>query len=245
MAIKKQNRTLLILVVFTLLALGYVLQREGKLAMLFGLGEDEVSGSSEKKSAQDQMGDQVGQASPAEAQKTENQKAFAQILGDLSECLDIKSPEASIKAAVQVETLIQQFQGELGPITHQADRWMNWHLRNRDGKERRLRLEITENDEGKIGRELHYYAVDREGQPAPIELERERSNNPSDEIVNQMLKEGEVFYKERAAFATFPGGERLEYVEKDGELSEIEFIKGEKFYRCNNLKARESCQCVH
>lgn len=244
MAIKKQNRTLIIFVIVTLVILGYVLNREGKLADLFGIGEVKEEGLDRPASDQDSMGDQVGGSSVDAAQRIENQKAFAQILGDLSECLDIKSPEASGEAPVELETLLQQFQGELGPINHQSDRWMNWHLRNNEGKERRLRLEITENDEGKIGRELHYFAVDRDGQPLPIEIEPEKANNPSDDIVNQMLKEGEVFYKERAAYVVFPGGERAEYVEKNGELAEIEFVKGEKFYRCNNLKARENCQCV-
>ncbi len=256
MAIRKQNRTLLILVVFILLILGYVLFREGKLNSLFGMQSDTESNSDENKaSGQDQMGDQLKDQNgelgnqdqaPVAANELENnemQKSFKQILVGMAECLDIKSPQASGPIAVQVETLFQQFQGELGPVSHQADRWMNWSLRNREGKERRLRLEITENDEGKIGRELHYFAVDRDGQPEPLEIEAEKANNPSDETVSQMLKEGEVFYKERAAFALFPGGERLEYVEKNGELSEIEFIRGEKYYRCQDLKSQDSCQC--
>ncbi len=251
MAIKKQNRNLLILVVFTFIV----------LAFLFGLrNEDEVSETKNTISSQEQMGDQMSDQmgepgeipaqaqrdsdSPDESQKVERQKMFGQILLGLAECLEIKSPEATGQAAVQVETLLQQFQGELGPVSHQADRWMDWSLKTRDGKERRLRLEITENDEGKVGRELHYFAVDRDGQPEPIEIDSEKANNPSDEVINQMLKEGEVFYKERAAFALFPGGERLEYIEKDSVLSEIEFIKGEKYYRCHDLKARESCQCA-
>lgn len=248
MAIKKQNRTLLILVVFSLVVLAILLRLKQ---------DDDILDPKEVISSQEQMGDQmsdqmgsipdqsqVDSDSPDEGQKIEKQKTFGQILLGLAECLEIKSPEATGQAAVQVETLLQQFQGELGPVSHQADRWMDWSMRIRDGKERRLRLEITENDEGKIGRELHYFAVDRDGQPEPMEIDFEKANNPSDEIINQMLKEGDVFYKERAAFALFPGGERLEYIEKDGELSEIEFIKGEKYYRCHDLKARESCQCA-
>lgn len=244
MAIKKQNRTLIIFVVVTLVILGYVLTKEGKLKSLFGIGEVQEEGLDRPDSGQESMGDLVGGSAEGEVQKVENQKAFAQILDDLSDCLDVKSPEASIEAPVELETLLQQFQGELGPVNHQADRWMNWHLRNSEGKERRLRLEITENDEGKIGKELHYFSVDLEGQPMPIEIDQEKANNPSDDVVNQMLKEGEVFFKERAAYVVFPGGERVEYVEKNGELAEVEFVKGEKFYRCNNLKARENCQCV-
>jgi hypothetical protein len=121
---------------------------------------------------------------------------------------------------------------------------MEWHLRTPEGHERRLRLEITENDEGKVGRELHYFNLSSEGQSNPVELEPDKSGNPTDDVINQMLKEGEVFYKEKAAMAFFPNGERVEYVEKNGDLSEFEFFKENKQFRCHDVLVPESCQCL-
>ncbi len=244
MAIKTQNKTLGVFALITLIILALVLFREGKMTSFLSSKNSELAEKDASLVKQEQMGDQVNSGAGDDLKMTESQKNFAQIVGDLSDCLDIKSSNEASKAAVQIETLIQRYQGELGPVSHQSDRWMNWHMRNPEGKERRLRLEITENDVGKIDRELHFYSVDREGLPVPIEIDAVKSRNPSDEVINQMLKEGEVFHKERAAFVVFPGGERLEYVEKNGLLSEIEFIKNERIFRCNNLEARENCQCI-
>jgi hypothetical protein len=120
---------------------------------------------------------------------------------------------------------------------------VNWHLRTPEGQERRLRLEITETDEGKIGRELHYFSVGANGQLNPIELEQDKANNPSDDVISEMLKEGSVFSKERAAVAFFPNGDHIEYVEKDDELSEIVYYKESPRFQCPSVKMPQNCQC--
>ena len=66
----------------------------------------------------------------------------------------------------------------------------------------------------------------------------------AEKTYRSMLKEGDVFFKEKAGYAAFAGGEHVEFIEKNGTLNEIEFQKGDRFYRCQGFKSRESCQCV-
>ncbi|MFN7454738.1 MAG: hypothetical protein ACK5RO_08785 [Pseudobdellovibrionaceae bacterium] len=244
MAIKKQNKTLLIFITVVLAILGYVLLKEGKIKNPVKNSADLESPAIDI-SQQDpsQFGEVLNPGQQIDASR-EDRIAFAQIISDMSECMEVPAAEAQGEDPIVLETLLTKFQSELGSPSVQADRWMNWHLRTPEGKERRLRVEVTESDDGKVGRELHYYAVDRDGNPVPLEIPQDKMNNPTDTVINEMLKEGEVFFKERAAFAQYPNGERIEYIEKDGILSEVEFIKGERFYRCANLKARENCQCI-
>lgn len=249
MAIRKQNRSLLIFVAIVLAGLGYLLIREGKMSELYTDGKAVGTAAVVAEDAnvlheQGELGAVASTSEQSSLQITEKQKAFAVILDDLSECLNIKTGRASGSSPVSVETILSSYQSELGAINSQSDRWVNWHLRNRDGKERRLRLEVKEDESGRPSRELHYYAVDRGGELSAIELPDDRSQNPSDDTIMTMLREGEVFFKDRAAFAVFSGGERIEYVEKNGELSEIEFIKGDSFFRCADLSSRENCQCT-
>jgi len=244
MAIKKQNKTLLIFITVVLAVLGYVLLKEGKIKNPLS---SEVSNESPAIDVTGQDPSQFGEVLNPSQQidaSREDRIAFAQIISDMSECMEIPAAEANGEDAIVLETLLTKFQSELGSPSEQSDRWMNWHLRTPEGKERRLRVEVTESDDGKVGRELHFYAVDRDGNPIPLEVPPEKVNNPTDNVINEMLKEGEVFFKERAAYVQYPNGERIEYIEKDGLLSEVEFIKGERFYRCANLKARENCQCI-
>jgi len=239
MAIRKQNRTIWVLAAVILLMLVIFLVRDGKLADVFD--------SSDKNPAEvlpaneEQFGDRVVGETTV---KLEEQRKFQETLNRLAQCFQVSGGNLPEDSPVHIETLVQKFQADFGPVTSQADRWVTWHLRTRDGKERRLRLEITESDEGKVGRELHFFAVDREGQPTPIEIEGDKARNPSDEVISQMLKEGEVFTKESAAVSFFKNNERVEYIEKDGELSEIEFFRGDHRFRCFNVKFPDNCQCL-
>jgi hypothetical protein len=245
MAIRRQNRTIWGLVLVTFIMIVSFLVRDGRLADFFDPSSKAKSqanaASNSSASTEEQFGDKVSNENPV---VTEDQAKFNQMMGRLVQCLGIQSIDLKNSWPLQIESVIQIVQPSLGPATHQADHWMDWHLRTREGKERRLHLEITESDLGKIGRELHYFSVDRSGQLTSVELEPEKATNPSDEVINQMLKEGEVFHKERAAAAFFANQERIEYIEKDSELSEISFFKDSHHFQCANVKMPENCQCL-
>ncbi len=247
MALNRQNRTIAILAVIVFSVLAYLFFKDSSPKIEEGSEAEQTEEVIEENVAtQENMGDQVTGTTllPTNPVDTEEQKTFGLIIGDIADCLDLKISELDGSPEVKLDSLTEVFQSELGQASFQADRWQNWHMRMRDGKERRIRLEISENDEGKVTKELKYFSVDREGQPSTIEQDDEKSLNPSDETLDQLLKEGEVFFKERAAYVVFPNGERIEYLEKDGTLSEIEIIKGDRYYRCGNISERDSCQCI-
>ena len=243
MAIKRHNRTIWILAAVIFLLVIAFLMRDGRLQELLA-NKSDASSETRPANNEEQFGDQVSELIQDSAQKFEGKKKYLLTLDKLGACFQMHGAALSDEIPLQIETLYQKFQEELGPVAHQADRWMDWHLRTPDGRERRLRLEITETDEGKIGRELHYFSVSRDGQPTPLELAADKTDNPSDEVINQMLKEGEVFEKERAAVSFFSNGERVEYIEKNGDLSEIEFFKETRQFRCQNILIPETCQCI-
>ncbi len=244
MAIRRHNRTIWTLAGVIFLLVLVFLFRDGRLEHLFNSEQDKPKETTEATSSEEQFGDKVSEMMQDTSQNVESKKKFALALDKMGACFQMAGTTGTDLPILQIESLYQRFQNELGPVAHQADRWMNWHLRTPDGRERRLRLEITESDEGHIGRELHYFSVSRDGQPSPLELEPGQADNPTDEVINQMLKEGEVFYKERAAVSFFPNGEHVEYTEKNGDLSEIEFFKESKQFRCSDILVPENCQCL-
>ena len=245
----RQNRTLGFLVLFSIGILAVLLWGAG----VFPGGQDSHSGTDAPSATSgdvdavgpESMGDLApGAESAIPEVKKEAELSFAQILSDMDECFGLKSPELPPSSRLSIDTLLSQVQADWGLPIRIEDRWMSWHLRNREGRERRLRLEVTENDEGRTTRELHYYAVDREGLPIPLELDPEKARNPSDETLNQMLREGDVFFKERAGVVQFSDNGRIDFINVDGTLSEIEMVKNEAIFRCVNMKAREACSCV-
>lgn len=251
MAIRKQNRTLFMIITLIVVTLFFVLRREKKVQEFFEEPQEPTEQtdllappSATPESSPDSSSDSPLFVSNSRVVSSELQKAFVEVFDDMAECLNIKTASYSEKDPVEIDMVLSQLQTDLGSPKFNSDLWMNWHLRTREGKEKRIRLEINSAGDQPQTRELRYFTVDRDGNPQPVELEDGRAINPSDETLNQMLREGEVFYKERAGFYVFTNGERLEYLEKNGELSEIEMVRGESIFKCSDVRARENCRCL-
>lgn len=249
MAIRKHNRALFFIFAVIVIVLFFVLRKEKKVQEYFD------SAVLQDKSVQEQTPDSASSEnvtadtslpinSPDAAISSDEQKNFVQVFNDMTECLEIKSASYSERDPINVETILSQLQSDLGFPKYNSDLWMNWHLRTREGREKRIRLEISSASDEPTTRELRYFILDREGIPQPVPMDDEKSMNPSDEALNQLLREGEVFYKDRSGFYTFANGERLEYVEKNGQLSEIEMVRGESIFKCLDVRARENCRCI-
>jgi hypothetical protein len=246
----KQNRALGFLFIFAFIIVGLILFRTG---LIGGGSSDELvitsDGTDTEKrgsSAQEAMGDPVNAtAKPVGASKDtssdgspDEQKSFAEVLKAMTSCLQatVTIPAAVPATAENFLALLQTAWG----APNLTDRWMNWHFHNREGVERRLRLEVTDSSNGAPGRELHYFAVDREGLPIPMALENVQTHNPSDEVIDGILKEGEVFFKEKSVGGNFPGGQLVEYIEKNGTLDSFEVHRADKTFHCPSLK---TCLC--
>ena len=244
MAIRKHNRTIWVLAAIIFALVIVFLFRDGQFDRFFVENPKIVMDPSQPAPDENQFGDRVGEPSQDPALQMDAKKKYAMSLDRLAACFQMQGSALAENPPLQIESLHLKFQAELWPVAHQSDRWMEWHLRSPDGRERRLRLEITESDEGKVGRELHYFSESRDGQLNPLELDPEKAMNPTDDVINELLKQGEVFYKERAAVSFFPNGERVEYMEKNGTLSEVEFFKENKQFRCPDILVPETCQCI-
>jgi hypothetical protein len=243
---KKQNRAIVVVIILAVVVLTalyfYKFKNESSGSVGFEVTDENGAGLPEPR--QEAMGVPLKEAPTLDQTKLDEEKMFQLILTDLSACFDLKSNETNDSSPVTIESILVYLQPEMGSATTHVDQWMNWHLRQHDGAERRLRLELNETDDGRISRLVKYFAVDRDGLPVAMELPPEKSENPSDELINQMLKEGDVFFKEKGAMATFAGGEHMDYIEKNGTLSEIEFQRDGMFFRCQGFKSRDSCQCI-
>lgn len=180
----------------------------------------------------------------AGAETEADRKTFAEIVGDLRDCLELSRAGGSDQAPVTIENLTNQMQSEFGPVSNQGDRWLSWKMRTPGGEERLLRVDYFEDEMGTPQRELHYFSMRSESDVFPIDVPADKGLNPPDSYIDEVLREGQVHYQEKAKYAIFPSGERVDFVEKNGALSEIEVTKGEHFFRCDNVKSRQSCHCV-
>lgn len=234
----RQNRTLGFIAVFIVIVLAFILFRAGYLMTPTPASSDQ----NQNPTGQEAFGDIVREN--GNEPSAEEKKMFSQLVANMLSCLEIKGTPPAANSAITVDSILNAVQPDLGQPLGVYDRWMNWHLKTADGKETRLRLEVSESDEGQVLKELHQFSVDRDGQISPIELPPAKARNPKDDYIKELLQAGEVFYKERGAAALFSNGDRLEFLEKNNLISEIEFSHGTFIYKCQGFKASENCQCI-
>ncbi len=170
-------------------------------------------------------------------------KLNAQILKDLIACLDFTAVDVEGVEVLTIDKVLNLIKANLGSF-NLVDRFEAWSLKTKSGGERRVRLEMTESDTGDLAQELHFFGVDQQGQTYPIELDPEDTKNPNAEKIADLLKQGQVYFHEKANSALFPTGERLEYLERNGKLAEIELLKSDRIFKCTDVSKLSSCQCV-
>ena len=232
----KQNRAIIFLFIISLVLAGVIVIRSGYL--------DSPSPASESSIvSQESMGEVLsGQRKSNGAVAVDDNKNIVQAMKMMADCLKLQS-QASDNISATADSLLSYLKNEWGTY-ETSDQWMEWHFYNKDGAERRLRLEVSENDSGVRGRELHVFAVDKDGNSVAIEQETINSQNPSDDVINGILKDGDVFLKEKAAAAIFPKAENIFYVEKNGALDSIDVHQGEKTFHCSTFKnVKDGCRC--
>lgn len=133
---------------------------------------------------------------------------------------------------------------QLGEPVRTKERWMDWSFKI-GGKERRIHWENIEDDSGRIRPALMVFDIDSNGDPIPYPLDPRDQEEPSMDIVNQLLEKAEGVQKEISHFKEYGGGIQMEFVEKDGQLREIEFEKDNVFFRCDQVGQPMTCNCFN
>jgi hypothetical protein len=234
---KRQNRTLIIIFAFVLGLLGYVVQKVGVLPPPV----TEVANSKASLS-QDALGEPIA-ATEEGRKQNEISKNFNSNVSTMFQCLGLKTPNLPKDIKINSDTIIKLLEQEWGLSTIQGDHALTWSLKMPDGVERRIRIEITENEEKVVQKEMKFYIVNKEGISIPVDVPEEKRINPSDQTIDQLIKEGEVTQKERLSFTKFQNGGLFESLERDENPSEVSIQLQEKIIRCPDIKTAEPCDC--
>lgn len=171
------------------------------------------------------------------------QMVFSSVIVQLASCLGLKKSLVPKSVEVRIQDLMELLRADLGEA-QLVERWKEWKFKTSSGYDRQLRLETTEDDGGRLGSELHFFGIDKSGNAFPMELDPDEINNPNKQVVDRILQQGKVFYNEVASAALFVGGERLEFIEKNAKLREIEFLKADRVFRCKDVLAPKTCSCT-
>jgi hypothetical protein len=141
------------------------------------------------------------------------------------------------------QTGVQTALADLGEASESRERWLDYSLKMPDGKERRVHVENFEEDSGKLRSSLVVYDIDNAGEPVPVNIDARDQENPTSDVVQNYLNQGVIKAKERSVLSQYAGGLKVETVEKQGRVNEIEFEKDGQFFRCDQVDKVGTCFC--
>lgn len=256
MPAKSQNRTLIVLFVVVITGVFYFALKDKNIfnASVVGVEKNDQEAIQVAAGASNEGGVPMVNTEPiksvvpdlsqnpikVEKVESEDLKKIKPIMIKIADCFGVVPRESN--AENPVDFLVESVKGDLGEPSSTKGRYMNWILKDQTGREKQVRLQLNEVDQV-VTRELFLYQVTEDGQFVPAHLPEDLAENPSDETINEILKSGEVAEVEKASLTTFPNGEELFFLERDGHLSEFELVRGTTFFQCESIQL-ESCRCV-
>lgn len=166
------------------------------------------------------------------------------VVSQMKECFDMNTAGDAPDGSMTTEAVLDNLQRELGPPIKQGDLWTDWVVRMKDGSDRKVHLENIEDVDGNVRQTLMVFMLDPRGQPFPVPLDPKDKDRPATEVATGILSQGETSKKEKASYFQFARGERLEVIDVDGKPSEVEMVRDETLFRCDQLAPKPSCQCI-
>ncbi|RYZ80169.1 MAG: hypothetical protein EOP04_26380 [Proteobacteria bacterium] len=168
---------------------------------------------------------------------------FGQRLQEIGDCIKVANT-LNESAQPTLSELQASLRSNLGDFTSTSMEWKTVHMTLPSGEKRRLRIEVDVDSDQALSRRAQYYSVDADGLTTPIPLSPEQEINPTDTFIAGLESDGEVTVLEEAHRGFYPGGVELYYVERNGQLSEIEINYQGKSSRCEDMEKPEShCRC--
>lgn len=177
----------------------------------------------------------------------------SEILRNMKRCLQaettdqqepVEGPENSKVRLLRAEEAVVEIEKDLGPAMMQGDLWTDWIVKLPEGMDRKVHLENIEDQDGRMYQNLTLFQMDPSGVGTRIFLTEPEERNPDMATISNLLNEGEIQRKESARYYQFATGERLEIIELDGQPLEFEIVRGEVFFRCENVQAPDNCTCI-
>ncbi len=164
---------------------------------------------------------------------------------DLKECLgvDVTGAELLDPRNIFAQDILLQLQKSIGEAVHYVDKKVSWIIKKNSGSSEKIEMEVFQQGDNSYKTEVKKYLHDQRLGWVEISFSELDKREILSRGINQWLHEGELVSKNRSGIYFFKNGSSYAFSEVDGQLAEVEFTKDEKYFKCQNIKHRESCQC--
>ncbi|MNL37069.1 hypothetical protein D3C87_1591900 [compost metagenome] len=160
----------------------------------------------------------------------------------VTKCLDVDAQNFETED-MRPEKFVAKMQETFGGITMKSEDWSRRRIRMKSGEERSIRIELDENDEGKVVKKLTYYGSASESPESVLPISREQTDNPSETLIASLVSDGELLATEKSYTLYFNNGPQATYLERDGVVVGFHFDLNGKSFQCENMDRQGQCTC--
>jgi|GEM_PF-2846794 hypothetical protein len=160
----------------------------------------------------------------------------------MTKCLEVDS-QTFDQEDMQAETFVSRMQETFGGITMKSEDWSRRRIRTKDGQERVIKVELDENDDGRVIKKLTYFGSASESPDSVLPVANEQTENPSSTLIESLSSDGELLATEKSYTLYFNNGPQATYLERDGVVVGFHFDLNGHSFNCENMDKQGQCTC--
>lgn len=180
--------------------------------------------------------------SPSDQEKIK--RYFATAVKNMVQCLNIDDNLSVESLDPSPEYIEDYFKNIYGGVISKSTQWSNTYLKLNNGEERRIHQELELNEQKIAEKKLKYFAIEKDGSPLALEVPHDQQINPSEQYINTLLNDGEIYLTENNIILFYENGAELNYIERNGKIMDFEIHNNGTGYKCSGLDIPQgSCRC--
>jgi hypothetical protein len=175
-----------------------------------------------------------------------SERGLARAIAAARACVPALAAQPGVSNISSLSDMNRELTSALGGAGPREFGWMNAHVRDREGRETRLRIVGESTPDGKEALKFQVFALDEEGLPLPRRIPKEHAQHPSPEIVRQYMPSGSSLkFLEKGYGLNFADGAQARVIEAQGRVKDLEITSAQHILKCNEtVTAGLSCACL-
>ncbi len=195
-------------------------------------------------SAEDKTKNEVSGFLPTQMESPALHEAWAKNAPVMGECLGIEVTAPSSQDDLAVTGLSKIVRATFGEVLNVQDKWTVVDYKTKYGEIRRVYVEYSTDRTNSLARKVQHYTMLVTGKVRDIHLDKELTDNPTDEEIQKLSADGTVVATAKSSQVNFANGDEIDYVEKNGKVHSFVASHLGKYFRCSDADSEKmACSC--
>lgn len=171
-------------------------------------------------------------------------EAWAKNAPMMAECLDVEVTAPTAQEDLSLNALSRIVRNSFGEVLNVQNKWSVLDYKTKYGEIHRVYVEYSTDRTESLARKVQHYTILTSGKVRDIRLDKELTDNPTDEEIQKLSADGTVLATAQSRRLNFANGDEINFVEKNGKVHSFIASHLGKYFRCDDADSEKmSCSC--